>query len=153
TRHQLKPAADVYVHSRATIVTWAMGLTQHDNAVDNITAITNLLLLRGNVGRPGAGAAPIRGHSNVQGDRTMGIDHAPGAPLLDRIEEVFGFTVPREHGLDVVGTIRAMDAGAIRFFMSMGGNFFSASPDHGLLERAMRTPDLSVYVLTKLNRG
>ena len=145
--------ADVYIRSRATVVTWAMGLTQHDNAVDNIVAIADLLLLRGNVGRPGAGACPVRGHSNVQGDRTVGIDHAPGAPLLDRLEEVFGFAAPRRHGLDVVETIRAMDAGRIRFFMSMGGNFFSASPDHGLLERAMRTPGLSIYVLTKLNRG
>src|SRR4051794_7236023 len=153
TREQLRPAAEIYIRSRATIVTWAMGLTQHDNAVDNIMSIANLLLLRGNVGRPGAGAAPIRGHSNVQGDRTMGIDHAPGAPLLDRLEEVFGFSVPRQPGLDVVETIRAMDAGRIRFFMSMGGNFFSASPDHDLLARAMRTPKLSVYVLTKLNRS
>ncbi|HEX6746054.1 MAG TPA: FdhF/YdeP family oxidoreductase [Longimicrobium sp.] len=153
TRAQLKAAADIYIRSRATIVTWAMGLTQHDNAVDNIVSISNLLLLRGNVGRPGAGAAPIRGHSNVQGDRTVGIDHAPGAPLLDALERVFGFAPPRRHGLDVVETIRAMDAGRIRFFMAMGGNFFSASPDHGLLERAMRTPDLSVYVLTRLNRS
>ena len=153
TRAQIQPAADVYIGSRATIVTWAMGLTQHDNAVDNIMAIANLLLLRGNVGRPGAGAAPIRGHSNVQGDRTVGIDHAPGAPLLDRLSEVFGFAAPREPGLDVVETIRAMDAGRIRFFMAMGGNFFSASPDHGLLARAMRTPELSVYVLTRLNRS
>ncbi|HKP76340.1 MAG TPA: FdhF/YdeP family oxidoreductase [Longimicrobiaceae bacterium] len=152
-RGEIIAAADVYIRSRASIVTWAMGLTQHDNAVDNVMAIADLLLLRGNVGRPGAGACPVRGHSNVQGDRTVGIDHAPGAPLLDRLEEVFGFRVPREHGLDVVETIRAMDAGRIRFFMAMGGNFFSASPDHGLLERAMRTPELSVYVLTKLNRG
>ncbi|HEU4562909.1 MAG TPA: FdhF/YdeP family oxidoreductase [Longimicrobium sp.] len=152
-RAQLQPVADVYIRSRATIVTWAMGLTQHDNAVDNIMAIANLLLLRGNVGRPGAGAAPIRGHSNVQGDRTVGIDHAPGAPLLDSLQQVFGFEPPRDHGLDVVETIRAMDAGRIRFFMAMGGNFFSASPDHDLLSRAMRTPELSVYVLTRLNRS
>jgi molybdopterin-dependent oxidoreductase alpha subunit len=153
TRAEIVAAADVYIRARATIVTWAMGLTQHDNAVDNVMAIADLLLLRGNVGRPGAGACPVRGHSNVQGDRTVGIDHAPGTPLLDRLEEVFGFRVPREHGLDVVETIRAMAAGRIRFFMSMGGNFFSASPDHGLLERAMRTPELSICVLTKLNRG
>jgi molybdopterin-dependent oxidoreductase alpha subunit len=152
-RAQLKAAADIYIRSRATIVTWAMGLTQHDNAVDNIIAISNLLLLRGNVGRPGAGAAPIRGHSNVQGDRTVGIDHAPGAPLLDALEREFAFAVPRERGLDVVETIHAMSEGKIRFFMAMGGNFFSASPDHGLLERAMRTPDLSIYVLTRLNRS
>ncbi|HYJ81053.1 MAG TPA: molybdopterin dinucleotide binding domain-containing protein, partial [Longimicrobiaceae bacterium] len=153
TRAELGRAADIYVRSRATIVTWAMGLTQHLNAVDNVVAIADLLLLRGNVGRPGAGACPVRGHSNVQGDRTVGIDHAPGAPLLDRLEEVFGFPVPRAPGYDVVSAIRAMDQGRVRFFMSMGGNFFSASPGHGLLERALRTPDLSVYVLTKLNRG
>ena len=152
-RAEIVAAADVYIRARASIVTWAMGLTQHDNAVDNVAAIADLLLLRGNVGRPGAGACPVRGHSNVQGDRTVGIDHAPGAPLLDKLEEVFGFRAPRDPGLDVVETIRAMNAGRIRFFMAMGGNFFSASPDHGLLERAMRTPELSVYVLTKLNRG
>jgi molybdopterin-dependent oxidoreductase alpha subunit len=152
-KEELRRAADVYVRSRATIVCWAMGLTQHPNAVDNVVSISNLLLLRGNVGRPGAGACPVRGHSNVQGDRTVGIDHAPGAPLLDSIRRVFGFEPPRSAGLDVVETIRAMEAGRIRFFMSMGGNFFSASPDTALLERAMRTPELSVYVLTKLNRG
>ena len=153
TQLDLKRAADVYVRSRATIVCWAMGLTQHTNAVDNVVAISNLLLLRGNVGRPGAGACPVRGHSNVQGDRTVGIDHAPGAPLLDSLERVFSFRAPREPGLDVVETIRAMDERRIRFFMAMGGNFFSASPDHDRLARAMRTPDLSVYVLTKLNRS
>ena len=153
TQYELKQAADVYIRSRATIVTWAMGLTQHTNAVDNVMAIANLLLLRGNVGRPGAGACPVRGHSNVQGDRTVGIDHAPGAPLLDSLERVFAFRAPREPGLDVVETIRAMDEGRIRFFMAMGGNFFSASPDHDLLARAMRRTELSVYVLTKLNRS
>jgi molybdopterin-dependent oxidoreductase alpha subunit len=153
TREQLRPAAHVYVRSRATIVCWAMGLTQHTNAVDNVIACSNLLLLRGNVGRPGAGACPVRGHSNVQGDRTVGIDHAPGAPLLDALERVFSFSPPREHGLDVVETIRAMDQGRIRFFMSMGGNFFSASPDHEVTGRAMRKTELSVFVLTKLNRA
>ena len=149
----LQPAADVYIRSRATIVTWAMGLTQHRNAVDNVIAIADLLLMRGNVGRPGAGACPVRGHSNVQGDRTMGIDHAPGAPLLDALERVFSFPVPREPGCDVVEAIRAMDEGRLRVFVSMGGNFFSASPDHDLLERAMRKIDLSIYILTKLNRS
>ncbi|HEX2203925.1 MAG TPA: FdhF/YdeP family oxidoreductase [Longimicrobium sp.] len=153
TRADLKPAADVYVRSRATIVCWAMGLTQHENAVDNVVAIADLLLMRGNFGRPGAGACPVRGHSNVQGDRTMGIDHAPPPALLDALEREFGFHPPREPGWDVVEAIRAMDEGRVRFFMAMGGNFFSASPDHDVVGRAMRKTDLSVYVLTKLNRS
>ena len=153
TRAELKPAADVYVRSRASIVTWAMGLTQHRNAVDNVVAIADLLLLRGNMGRPGAGACPVRGHSNVQGDRTVGIDHEPPPALLDALERELGFQPPRKPGWDVVQAIPAMDEGRVRFFMAMGGNFFSASPDHDLTGRAMRKTELSVYVLTKLNRS
>jgi molybdopterin-dependent oxidoreductase alpha subunit len=152
-RAAIRQAADIYIRARSAIVTWAMGITQHRNAVDNVIAISNLLLLRGNVGRPGAGACPVRGHSNVQGDRTVGIDHAPGAPLLDALSREFGFDAPRERGLDVVETIHAMEEGRIRFFMAMGGNFYSASPDHDLLDSAMRKTELSVYVLTKLNRS
>jgi molybdopterin-dependent oxidoreductase alpha subunit len=150
---EIRAASEVYIRSKATIVCWAMGLTQHTNAVDNIIAISNLLLLRGNIGRPGAGPCPVRGHSNVQGDRTVGIHHHPSAAFLDRLGEVFGITPPREPGLDVVETIRAMHAGRIRFFMSMGGNFHSASPDTALVAEALQRVGLTVHVATKLNRS
>ncbi|MDP9349437.1 MAG: FdhF/YdeP family oxidoreductase, partial [Gemmatimonadota bacterium] len=152
TEAEIGLAADVYIRSRATIVCWAMGLTQHENAVDNIIACSNLLLLRGNVGRPGAGPCPVRGHSNVQGDRTVGIDHHPPSSLLDALEREFGFEPPREPGYDVVGAIRAMAEGKVRFFMSMGGNFLSASPDTELVQAALEKVDLCVHVATKLNR-
>jgi molybdopterin-dependent oxidoreductase alpha subunit len=152
TEAQIRAASDVYIRSRATIVCWAMGLTQHENAVDNIVAISNLLLMKGNIGRPGAGPCPVRGHSNVQGDRTMGITVRPSPEFLDRLGAEFGFDPPRDEGLDVVETIRAMDAGRIRFFMSMGGNFASASPDTGLTADALARVDLAVHVTTKLNR-
>lgn len=150
---QIRAAGEIYVRSGATILCWAMGITQHVNAVDNVIACSNLLLLRGNVGRPGAGPCPVRGHSNVQGDRTMGITPAPSAEFLDRLEQVFGFTAPREPGLDTVRAIRAMHEGRIRFFMSMGGNLHSASPDTALTAEALARTELSVYVATKLNRG
>jgi molybdopterin-dependent oxidoreductase alpha subunit len=152
TEAEIRPASDVYVASRATILCWAMGLTQHENAVDNVVACSNLLLLRGNVGRPGAGPCPVRGHSNVQGDRTMGITAAPAPEFLDALEAAFGFRAPREAGLDVVGTIRAMAEGRIGFFMAMGGNFLAASPDTALVAEALGRTALSVHVTTKLNR-
>ncbi|HET6229418.1 MAG TPA: FdhF/YdeP family oxidoreductase [Longimicrobiaceae bacterium] len=150
---QIREASDVYVNSRATIVCWAMGLTQHENAVDNVIACANLLLLKGNVGRPGAGVCPVRGHSNVQGDRTVGIDHAPPAAFLDALGAEFGFEAPRGRGLDVVEAIHAMNAGRIRFFMSMGGNFLSASPDTDLVAAGLAKVETAVFVLTKLNRS
>lgn len=151
TQNDIRRATEVYVRSRATIVCWAMGLTQHENAVDNIISISNLLLLRGNVGRPGAGPCPVRGHSNVQGDRTMGIDYRP-PPWIDRLEAEFGFTAPRGTGLDVVHAIEAMAEGRIRFFMAMGGNFLGASPDTALVAEGLKGIDLAVHVTTKLNR-
>jgi len=150
---EIRRASDVYIDARATIVCWAMGITQHENAVDNVIAISNLLLLRGNVGRPGAGPCPVRGHSNVQGDRTVGIDHDPPAAFLDALEREFGFAAPREGGLDVVRTIGAMQRGTIRFFMSMGGNLVSASPDTARVEEAFGRVGLAVFVATKLNRS
>ncbi|HEX5727230.1 MAG TPA: FdhF/YdeP family oxidoreductase, partial [Longimicrobiaceae bacterium] len=153
TQAEIRPASEIYIRSRATIVCWAMGLTQHENAVDNIVAIANLLLMRGNVGRPGAGACPVRGHSNVQGDRTVGITCDPPDPFLDRLEALFGFRAPRERGLDVVETIKAMAAGKIRFFMQMGGNFLNASPDTELVAEGLGRVDLCVHVATKLNRS
>jgi molybdopterin-dependent oxidoreductase alpha subunit len=151
-REEMRAAAEVYVRSRATIVCWAMGLTQHENAVDNIHCITNLLMLNGNIGKPGAGPCPVRGHSNVQGDRTMGITSRPEQAFLDRLGRVFGFDPPRDPGLDTVETIRAMLDGRIRFFMAMGGNFHSASPDTEVTATALRRVGLAVHVTTKLNR-
>jgi molybdopterin-dependent oxidoreductase alpha subunit len=152
TEAEIRRASDVYVRSRATIVCWAMGLTQHENAVDNVVACSNLLLLRGNIGRPGAGPCPVRGHSNVQGDRTMGIHFAPPADFLDALERVFGFAPPRQPGLDVVRCIGAMGEGRVRFFMAMGGNFLQASPDTELTAEALERVELAVHVTTKLNR-
>jgi molybdopterin-dependent oxidoreductase alpha subunit len=151
TQNDIRQATDVYVKSRATIVCWAMGVTQHENAVDNVISISNLLLLRGNVGRPGAGPCPVRGHSNVQGDRTMGIDHAAPA-WTGALEAEFGFSAPRGTGLDVVHAIEAMAQGRVRFFMTVGGNFLSASPDTGLVAEGLGRVDLAVHVTTKLNR-
>jgi molybdopterin-dependent oxidoreductase alpha subunit len=151
TQNEIRQASDVYIKSRATILCWAMGLTQHENAVDNIIACSNLLLLRGNVGRPGAGPCPVRGHSNVQGDRTVGIDFRPPA-WTEKLEAEFGFTAPRETGLDVVHAIEAMAQGRVRFFMSIGGNFLSASPDTGMVADGLKSIDLAVHVTTKLNR-
>ncbi len=111
------------------IVCWAMGLTQHRNAVATIREIVNFLLLRGNIGRPGAGAAPIRGHSNVQGDRTMGIWEKMPDAFLDKLRDEFGFEPPREHGWDTVDSIRAMRDGKVDVFMALGGNFAAATPD------------------------
>jgi molybdopterin-dependent oxidoreductase alpha subunit len=152
TQDEIRTASDIYTRSRATIICWAMGLTQHENAVDNVISISNLLLLKGNIGRPGAGPCPVRGHSNVQGDRTVGITHKPAPDFLDRLGDVFGFEPPREPGLDTVETIKTMQAGRIRFFMAMGGNFHSASPDTAYTAEALSRVGLAVHVTTKLNR-
>jgi molybdopterin-dependent oxidoreductase alpha subunit len=135
------------------ICTWAMGLTQHVNAVANIQSVVNLLLMRGAFGKPGAGACPVRGHSNVQGDRTMGIWERPSAALCDQLERAFGFTVPRAHGLDTVHAIEAMHRGEIGVFFALGGNFVAAAPDTAYVAAAMRKVPLTVQVSTKLNRS
>lgn len=149
----LRAAGQVYMDADATIVCWAMGLTQHVNGVANIQSVVNLLLLKGNFGRPGAGACPVRGHSNVQGDRTMGIWEAPSDAFLDRLGEGMGFEPPREHGLAVVPAIEAMHAGTVTHFLAMGGNFLSASPDTEYTAEALRRCALTVHVSTKLNRS
>ena len=131
-RELIRKAADVYVESDRVIVCWAMGLTQHKNGVANIQEVVNLLLLRGNIGRPGAGACPVRGHSNVQGDRTMGIWERPPADFLDRLGRTFGFEPPREHGHDVVAAIKAMHDGEAHVFFGMGGNFAARRARHRL---------------------
>jgi molybdopterin-dependent oxidoreductase alpha subunit len=135
------------------IVCWAMGLTQHKNSVATIREVVNLLLLRGSIGKPGAGVCPVRGHSNVQGDRTMGIVDRPSDALLDALEAEFGFAPPREHGYDTVDAIRAMRDGRTKVFFAMGGNFVLASPDTEATAAALRAQALTVQVSTKLNRS
>ena len=130
-----------------------MGLTQHKNAVGNIREVVNLLLMRGNLGKPGAGACPVRGHSNVQGDRTMGIYERPSKAFLERLGKVFDFVPPVEHGHDVVAAIKAMHAGPPHVFFAMGGNFHSATPDTALTAEALRRCRLTAHVTTKLNRS
>ncbi|KYF56496.1 hypothetical protein BE04_29730, partial [Sorangium cellulosum] len=152
-RDRIRAAAEVAMRSERTIACWAMGLTQHQNGVANVQQVMSFLLLRGNVGRPGAGPCPVRGHSNVQGDRTMGIWERPPAELLDRIEENFGFSPPRRHGLDTVAAIAAMADGRARVFFALGGNFLSATPDTAFTARALARCDLTAHVSTKLNRA
>ena len=152
-REELERAAHIYCRSNATIICWAMGITQHRHSVATIQEIANLQLLRGQVGRPGAGLCPVRGHSNVQGDRTMGIDDSPPAALLDALEARFGFSVPREPGYNVVKAIEAMRAGKVKVFIGLGGNFAQATPDSGHTHEALRRCDLTVQISTKLNRS
>jgi molybdopterin-dependent oxidoreductase alpha subunit len=153
TGAQLRRVADMLARSRRTIVCWAMGLTQHTHAVATIAEITNVLLLRGMIGKPGAGVCPVRGHSNVQGDRTMGIwEKAPEA-FLAALDSRFGISAPRRHGYDTVNAIRAMRDGRASVFIGMGGNFASATPDTEVTEAALRNCALTVQVSTKLNRS
>ncbi|MEV6958494.1 FdhF/YdeP family oxidoreductase [Streptomyces sp. NPDC051207] len=153
SREDVDKALTMVLSSERTIVCWAMGLTQHKHSVPTIREVVNFLLLRGNIGRPGAGVCPVRGHSNVQGDRTMGIVERPAPAFLDALEKEFGFAPPREHGYDVVRAIRALRDGEAKVFFAMGGNFVSASPDTEVTEAAMRRARLTVHVSTKLNRS
>lgn len=152
-RERIETVAQVAANSKRMICCWAMGLTQHKNAVGNIQEVVNLLLVGGHVGREGAGACPVRGHSNVQGDRTMGIYEKPSAAFLDALETEFGFAPPREPGNDVVDSIQAMHAGKIKVFFAMGGNFLSATPDTEFTAEALRRCRLTVHVSTKPHRG
>lgn len=153
TRQQLREAAQVYIDSPATIVCWGMGITQHRRSVATIQMLVNLLLVRGNIGKPGAGACPVRGHSNVQGDRTMGIYEKPADAFLDRLGTAFGFEPPRRHGFDTVGAIEAMLDGRASVFFALGGNFAAATPDTAKTHAALRRCALTVHVATKLNRS
>ncbi|MFF1276148.1 FdhF/YdeP family oxidoreductase [Streptomyces marokkonensis] len=153
TRGDIEQCLRMVLASERVIVCWAMGLTQHKHSVPMIREVVNFLLLRGNIGRPGAGVCPVRGHSNVQGDRTMGIFERPAPAFLDALEAEFGFAPPREHGYDVVRAIRALRDGKAKVFFAMGGNFVSASPDTEVTEAAMRRARLTVHVSTKLNRS
>ena len=149
SREQIRRAAEIAMGARAIIACWAMGLTQHRNSVGTIQEVMNFLLLRGNIGRPGAGPCPVRGHSNVQGDRTMGIYEKPSTEFLDRMASVFGFEPPREAGADVVDSIKAMHAGRVRVFFGMGGNFLSATPDTEFTADALRACRLTAHVSTR----
>ena len=151
--HQIREAADLIIKSRNVIVCWAMGLTQHENAVDNIREIVNLLLLKGSIGKPGAGTCPVRGHSNVQGDRTMGIWEAPPEVFLDNLKSTFDFEPPRKHGYNTVDAITAMHEEKAKVFIAMGGNFLSATPDTEYTAEALQNCDLTVHISTKLNRS
>ena len=152
-RARMREAAELAARSERLVCCWAMGLTQHKNAVAQIQEIVNFLLLRGNIGRPGAGVCPVRGHSNVQGDRTMGIWERPSAAFLERLGKQFHFTPPAHHGFDTVAAIRAMHDGRAKVFVALGGNFLSASPDTEYTAEALRRCRLTVHVSTKLNRA
>ena len=151
-RREMRELAELYAASPRTIACWAMGLTQHRHGVGNVQEVMNLLLLRGNIGRPGAGPCPVRGHSNVQGDRTMGIWERPRPGFLDALEREFGATMPRRPGYSTIEAIRAMAEGRVHVFVGLGGNFAVASPDTSLVEHALERQTLTVHVATKLNR-
>jgi molybdopterin-dependent oxidoreductase alpha subunit len=149
----INEAVNILKDKKKIVVCWAMGLTQHKNAVDTIKEIVNLLLLKGSIGKKGTGTFPVRGHSNVQGDRTMGIYEAPSMDFLNRLEKSFGFKPPAEKGLDTVESIKAMHKGKVKIFFAMGGNFLSATPDTEFTAEALRKCKLTVQVSTKLNRS
>jgi molybdopterin-dependent oxidoreductase alpha subunit len=152
-RPEIEGLRDDLLAAKKVVVCWAMGLTQHRNSVATIREIVNVLLLQGNIGRPGAGVCPVRGHSNVQGDRTMGIYEKPSAAFLDALAAEFRFDPPRAHGFDTVDAIRAMRDGRAKVFVAMGGNFVSATPDTAVTEAALRSCRLTVQISTKLNRS
>ncbi len=153
TREQIRAAAEIAMSCKRIICCWAMGLTQHKNSVATIQEVMNFLLLGGSIGRPGAGPCPVRGHSNVQGDRTVGIWERMNDQFLDKLGAEFGFAPPREHGVDTVNAIRQMHDGSVRFFLGMGGNFLAASPDTEYTARALQNCRLTAHVSTKLNRS
>ncbi|MGY5778523.1 FdhF/YdeP family oxidoreductase [Rhizobium sp. LEGMi135b] len=153
SRAQIEQAADVYMNAERVICTWAMGVTQHLHSVATIREIANFMFLRGNIGKPGAGLCPVRGHSNVQGDRTVGINEKPPEDFLAALEKEFGFAVPREHGHNVLAAIGAMLDGSAQAFIGLGGNFARATPDSALVEKALRHLKLTVHIATKPNHS
>lgn len=150
---EIRKAVELLKSKNRIIICWAMGITQHTNGVDTIKEITNLALLKGSIGKPGAGLCPVRGHSNVQGNRTMLIWEKLNGKSAKKIKDVFGFEPPKENGLDTVETIKAMHEGKLKFFFAMGGNFLSATPDTNFTAEALRKTDMTVQVSTKLNRS
>jgi molybdopterin-dependent oxidoreductase alpha subunit len=153
SRGDLTAAAIVYMEAHSAILVYGMGITQHRRGSETVRQIANLALLRGNIGRPGAGVCPVRGHSNVQGDRTVGITEKPTPEFLDSIERRFGFKPPRAHGHDVVLALEAMLRDEVKAFIGLGGNFAAAVPDHTRTQAAIRRLDLTVHISTKLNRS
>jgi len=153
TVSQIKQATQMVLDNKKIIICWAMGLTQHENGVNNIQEVVNLLLLKGSIGKPGAGTCPVRGHSNVQGDRTMGIWEKPKPAFLDSLKANFNFEPPRDHGYNTVEAIKAMAEGKAKVFFAMGGNFLSATPDTEYTAKALQNCDLTIQVSTKLNRS
>jgi molybdopterin-dependent oxidoreductase alpha subunit len=152
-RADIIEAAETYIGAKAAIGIWGMGLTQHAFGFENVASVVNLMLLRGNIGRPGAGVSPVRGHSNVQGQRTVGIAENPALVPLDRLADQYGFDPPRRHGLNTVDTCRGILAGQVKAFIGLGGNFLRAIPDQPRIEAAWGSMDLTVQIATKLNRG
>ncbi|MBS1002029.1 FdhF/YdeP family oxidoreductase [Acetobacter persici] len=153
SEEQIRRVAEIYARSKATVLCFGMGITQHQQGSRMIQQLAALLMLRGNFGKPGAGIAPIRGHSNVQGDRTVGIDEKPTQAYLDRVRDTFNFEPPREHGHHVVESVEAMIDGRAKVFIGMGGNFIHAIPDTVIAYEAMSRLELTVGIATKLNRG
>jgi len=152
-RAEIEGLAAIYARGKRVICTWGMGLTQHKHSVQTIQLLSNLMMMRGNIGRPGAGLCPVRGHSNVQGNRTVGIEEQPTPAFLDKLGAAFHFDPPREHGHDVVDTIDAMLRGEVNVFIALGGNFAAATPDTPRTWEALRACDLTVHIATKLNRS
>jgi formate dehydrogenase major subunit len=152
-REDMELAARVYMEADACIIVYGMGITQHRHGTETVRLLVNLALLRGNIGRQGAGLCPVRGHSNVQGNRTVGITEKPTREFLDRMESTFGFTPPRPHGHDVVRALEAMLNGQAKAFIALGGNFAAAVPDTALTSQALRGLDMTVGISTKLNRN
>ncbi|MEP6646741.1 MAG: FdhF/YdeP family oxidoreductase [Saprospiraceae bacterium] len=149
----IREASEILAPAQKIIICWAMGLTQHKNGVENIKECVNLLLLKGAIGKEGAGTCPVRGHSNVQGDRSVGIMHHPSPQLNKALKDEFGFDAPESTGLDTVHCIQAMHEGKAKIFIGLGGNFVSAASDTAYTFEAMRNCDLSVQISTKLNRS
>jgi len=149
----MRELATIYKSSRACIFAWCLGLTQHEHSVDTVREIVNVLLLRGNIGREGAGPSPVRGHSNVQGNRTCGINNRPTEAWLKKMDDACGITSPREHGYGTVATIQAMMKGELKVFIGLGGNFVKSVPDPDYTEAAIQQCELTVQITTKLNRS
>lgn len=150
---QMRHVARVYDEKKACIAAWGMGITQHETGVDNVQMIINLLLLKGNIGRPGTGCLPVRGHSNVQGNRTMGIHEKPNADISEAMSSLYGLKLPTEEGMDVTGTLQAMQSGDLKFFMGFAGNFAKATPDWQHTIANMKKLDMTVMVSISLNRS
>ena len=153
TKADIEQITDIYASNKKIIFTWAMGITQHKHSVATIQELVNVLLLRGNIGKLGAGACPVRGHSNVQGNRTVGINEKPSMDFLDALDKQYNFQSPREHGLNTVESLHAMLSGKAKVFIALGGNFAAATPDTTRTYQALQQCDLTVQISTKLNRS